>query len=205
MTYRHPDARVQEAIDNLQEYFSHPHSETEIDEGHLPLLIALKDALYATGAYDHEAAIRGAMDINARLYTASRRWSVRLSRWWKGLVWPWRASLVLVLASTTWVSAQPLQFLECAEVNLLGNACDEAAVQDETTRAPSLPAPEPPLFTLQTMRPDTPPLLVNVFNDPSDATIDAFLDWEHRYLSRAFEVEQKLKLRRQRRTASGGR
>ena len=87
--------------------------------------------------------------------------------------------------------AQSLQFLECAEINLLGPACDETVMEQELSQAP--PAPEPPLFTLQTMRPDTPPLLLKVFNDPSDANIAAYKAWQHRYLSRTFEVERRLK------------
>ena len=113
----------------------------------------------------------------------------------------WRTTLALLLASSPAAMAQPLQLLDCAEVNLLAVACEESVVGDEPAPADAPPAPAPPLFTLQTMRPDTPPLLVDVFNDPSDANIAAFLEWEHRYLSRAFEVEEKLKRHRQQRTA----
>ena len=111
----------------------------------------------------------------------------------------WHASLALLVLSSSVAAAQPLQFLECAEVNLLSPACTGNGVEeDEGTSAPP-PAPEPPLFTLQTMRPDTPPLLVKVFNEPTAANIEAFLAWEHRYLARTLEVEALLQQRRQQR------
>jgi hypothetical protein len=102
-----------------------------------------------------------------------------------------RTAVGLVLVSSTVAGAQPLQFLECSEVNLLGPACDEAVVDQESSHLP--PAPEPPLFTLQTMHPNTPPLLLKVFNDPTPANIAAYKAWERRYHRRMFEVEQLLK------------
>lgn len=87
--------------------------------------------------------------------------------------------------------ADALQLVECPEVNFLAPACHEVSREQEPSQG--LSTPEPPLFTLQTMRPDTPPLLLKVFNDPSDANIAAYKAWQHRYLSRMLEVEQRLK------------
>ena len=106
--------------------------------------------------------------------------------------------LVLTLASSPVVFAQPLQFVECPEVNLLASACDEV-VEQEDSLSHRLHAPEPPLFTLRTMRPDTPPLMMQAMNDLTDANLDAYLEWEQRYLTRTFEFEARLKQRRQQR------
>ena len=108
-----------------------------------------------------------------------------------------RVSLGVFLASSSGVWAHPPQFVECPELNFLAPACDVPA--EEVEQPPAPPVPEPPLFTLQTMRPDTPPLMLKAMNDLTDATIDAYLDWEQRYLARAFEFEARVKHRRQQR------
>jgi hypothetical protein len=82
---------------------------------------------------------------------------------------------------------------------LLGPACESPGVLEDQGPSPAPAAPEPPLFTLQTMHPSTPPLLVQVFNDPSDANIERYLEWEHRYLSRILEVDARLKQQRKER------
>lgn len=106
----------------------------------------------------------------------------------------WLVALLTILPRVS--QADPLQLLACTEVHLLGPGCEEG-VESEA----DIPAarPEPPLFTPQTMRPDTPPLLLQVFNDPSDANIQAYLAWEQRYFARVFAVDAKLKQARQER------
>ena len=108
----------------------------------------------------------------------------------------WSTALCIVL-HVPLVLADPVRLVDCTEVNLLADAC---AAEDEHPTEEVLPqAPPPPLFTRQTMRPDTPPLLLKAMNDPTDANLDAYLDWQHQYLSRTLEVEAKLKQRRQQR------
>lgn len=104
----------------------------------------------------------------------------------------WRVGLVLLLVSPAVAWVAPVQFLDCPEVNLLGPACAHD-LGEEPGVAPAPRVPEEPLFTLQTMRPDTPPLLLKVFNDPSDANIAAYKAWQQRYLRQMFEVERRLK------------
>lgn len=111
----------------------------------------------------------------------------------------WVVLLLLPLWRVPATRAQQPQFLECPEVNLLGSACEGAVQEDDRGPRPAPPVPEAPLFTLQTMHPSTPPLMIKALNDPSDANLDAFLDWEHRYLARTLEVETRLKHRRQER------
>lgn len=116
----------------------------------------------------------------------------------------WTISLACILVSSTLVWSQSPQFLDCVEVNLLAPGCDEATV-DEPRTPPVPPVPDEPLFTLQTMHPSTPPLLVKVFNDPSDANIAAYKTWQHRYLSRTLEVERRLKAYDQQQTGGKAR
>lgn len=118
-----------------------------------------------------------------------------------GLVW--RTSLVLLLMRPLLAHAQPLVLVPCTEVNLLGTACDEDEPLDVPGASPFPQAPEPPLFTLQTMHPSTPPLLIKVYNDPSPANRKAYLDWEKRYLGRIFEVDALLQEDRQQHKRSG--
>ncbi len=99
--------------------------------------------------------------------------------------------LVALLTAMSGVShADPLQLLPCTEVSLLSPGCEEGVESEVDAQAVR---PEPPLFTPQTMRPDTPPLLLKVFNDPTDANIQAYLAWERRTFTRVFEVDAKLK------------
>ena len=104
-----------------------------------------------------------------------------------------------LLTGVAWTNT--VHLIECTEVNFLGAACDddEDAVKVIDDDVSDVSPPPPPLFTLQTMRPDTPPLLVKAYNDPTDANIDAYLDWEHRYVSQALAADARVQQRRQQR------
>ncbi|MGE3540229.1 MAG: hypothetical protein AB7N91_22670 [Candidatus Tectimicrobiota bacterium] len=52
-------------------------------------------------------------------------------------------------------------------------------------------APEP-LFTPDTMAPGTPPLLLQLLQEPTTARAQAFLDWQQARLARILEVQQLL-------------
>lgn len=114
-----------------------------------------------------------------------------------------RVLMAVLLLSTAMLGpalGEALHLIECTEVNFLGAACDDnedavKVIDDDVSDV----SPPPPLFTLQTMRPDTPPLLVKAYNDPTDANIDAYLEWEHRYFSQALAADARIKHRRQQR------
>jgi hypothetical protein len=99
-------------------------------------------------------------------------------------------SLWGVLTTTGW--SQDVQLLDCAQVQFFAPAC--------VSMPPSLlpqPAPEPPkapLFTPETMAPDTPPLLLKLLEEPSLENARAFLDWQHQRFARITEVQQLLRL-----------
>ena len=110
-----------------------------------------------------------------------------------------------MLASTTrtlvtlvfWTSltapgwSQDVRLLDCAQVHFFGPAC--------VLVAPALPASHPPtpppapLFSPETMAPDTPPLLLKLLDDPTVDNAQAFLAWQQRRAARVQEVQQLLR------------
>jgi hypothetical protein len=95
--------------------------------------------------------------------------------------------------------AQAVSLVECTEVNLLGPSCEGREVRVESEPSAPGEAPISPLFTPQLMHPNTPPLLRKAYNDPTDANIDAYLDWEDRYHSALVYGDTRVKQRRQQR------
>jgi hypothetical protein len=89
------------------------------------------------------------------------------------------------------VCGQDVRLLDCAQVQFFGPACIPL-VPPEPAPTPALP-PEP-LFSLETMAPDTPPLLRKLLEEPSVENARAFLDWQQRRAARLREVQQLLRL-----------
>ena len=86
--------------------------------------------------------------------------------------------------------AQDVRLLDCAQVHFFGPACVRVA---PTPPAPAPPPPPPaPLFSPETMAPDTPPLLVKLLEEPTVDNAQAFLDWQHRRAARITEVQHLL-------------
>ena len=85
--------------------------------------------------------------------------------------------------------AQDVRLLDCAQVQFFGPACVPVA-----PLPPAPPTPPPaPLFSPETMAPDTPPLLLKVLEEPTVEHAQAFLDWQHRRAARLAEVQQLLR------------
>jgi len=95
------------------------------------------------------------------------------------------------------VQAESLQLLDCPAVHFFQDPCEETEAAAPQPVVPPAPVsqPEEPLFPRETLAPDTPPLMVKVFNDPSDANIDAYLAWHERKAERLKLVQAKLKER----------
>ena len=109
------------------------------------------------------------------------------------------AALVLWTSLTAPGWAQDVRLLDCAQVQFFGPACVPVA---PTPPAPAPPTPPPaPLFSPETMAPDTPPLLRQLLEAPTVANAQAFLAWQQARHARLSEVQQLLQqLTRQRST-----
>jgi hypothetical protein len=101
------------------------------------------------------------------------------------------AALVLWTSLTASAWAQDVRLLDCAQVQFFGPACVPS------TSLPSAPPPPtrppPPLFTPETMAPDTPPLLLQLLDDPTIEHAQAFLTWQQARHARLMEVQQLLR------------
>lgn len=95
---------------------------------------------------------------------------------------------------------QDVQLLDCGEVRFFGPACVVVLPQPP----PPPPVPEtPPLFAPETMAPDTPPLLLQLLEEPTVENAQAFVDWQQRRYERIMDVQHMLqRLTRQRRDPS---
>ena len=87
--------------------------------------------------------------------------------------------------------AQDVQLLDCAQVQFFGPACVPVTPLPPAPAAPT--PPRAPLFSPETMAPDTPPLLRKLFDEPTVANAQAFLDWQQRRQARLAEVQQLLR------------
>jgi len=108
-----------------------------------------------------------------------------------------RAALVWgCLTLPAW--GQDVRLLDCAQVHFFGPACVPVA---PTPPPPPPPPSVEPLFSPETMAPDTPPLLLKLLEEPSVDNARAFLDWQQQRSARITEVQQLLRqLTRQRST-----
>jgi hypothetical protein len=100
------------------------------------------------------------------------------------------AALILwtSLAAPGWT--QDVRLLDCAEVQFFGPTCMSVAPPPPEPR-PQTP-PVAPLFSPETMAPDTPPLLLKLLDDPTVANARAFLDWQQRRAARLAVVQRLL-------------
>jgi len=106
-----------------------------------------------------------------------------------------RAALVWgCLTLPAW--GQDVRLLDCAQVQFFGPACVPVAPLEPV---PTPPSPPEPLFSPDTMAPDTPSLLLKLLEEPSAENARAFLDWQQQRFERITEVQQLLRqLTRQR-------
>ena len=110
------------------------------------------------------------------------------------------ASLLLLLALAVGSVAQErLGFFACGEVRFFGPECPpppalpEAPPPAEETAPPEeTPQPEP-LFTRETMAPATPPVVLRLLQEPTEAHARAFLAWQQARLQRILEAQALLK------------
>ena len=99
------------------------------------------------------------------------------------------AALILWTSLTAPGWAQDVRLLDCAQVQFFGPACVPVA-----PLPPAPPTPPPaPLFSPETMAPDTPPLLLKVLEEPTVEHAQAFLAWQQRRAARLAEVQQLLR------------
>lgn len=121
-----------------------------------------------------------------RLHLAGRRGSL--------------GSLLLLLALTGGSGAQArLDFFPCGEVRFFGEACPPPPALPEgpppaaEIPTPEEPAPPEPLFTPETVAPTTPPVVLRLLQEPTEAHAQAFLAWQQARLQRILEVQALLK------------
>jgi hypothetical protein len=101
------------------------------------------------------------------------------------------------LTATAW--GQDVRLLDCAQVQFFGPACVSVAPLPPTP--PPAPPPVEPLFSPETMAPDTPPLLLKLLGEPTVENAQAFLAWQQERQARITEVQRLLRqLTRQRST-----
>jgi len=94
------------------------------------------------------------------------------------------------LIANAW--SQDVQLLDCAQVQFFGPACVPVVPMPQAQAVPS-PPQEVPLFSPQTMAPDTPPLLLKLLEEPTLENARAFVDWQHKRYERITEVQQLLR------------
>lgn len=88
--------------------------------------------------------------------------------------------VVLLVGFLAWAPssvAQGLVLVPCPGINFFGAACEE-----DIEPVPSLrgPVAVSPLFSKETMAPDTPPLVIDLLNHPTAAAAQRFLEWQAR-------------------------
>jgi len=111
-------------------------------------------------------------------------------------------SLLLLLALAGGSAAQArLDFFACSEVRFFGPACPppphttppEAPPPVEEAPPPEAPRPAEPLFPPETVAPETPPVVLRLLQEPTEANAQAFLAWQQARLQRLLEVRALLK------------
>ena len=90
----------------------------------------------------------------------------------------------------------PLRFFACGEVRFFAQACAPPAVP-VVSAAPEVPAPPPeapePLFTPETVGPETPPLLLRLLQEPTVDNARTFAAWQQARQARMTEVQGLLR------------
>jgi hypothetical protein len=91
-------------------------------------------------------------------------------------------------------SAESARYFDCPIVAYFGEACAgiSTPVILPQTPAPESPSSEEPLFTPQTVSPDTPPLMLRLLQEPTEANALAYVRWQKKRLERVKEVQTLL-------------
>src|SRR5215467_1882479 len=95
----------------------------------------------------------------------------------------------LLITAPLVLQAQDVHFLACPEVRFYDDACPPLPVFGVVQ--PSAPPP-PPLFPLETLARDTPPLMRQLLEQPTRANAEAFLRWQAERQARILEVQTLL-------------
>jgi hypothetical protein len=77
-------------------------------------------------------------------------------------------------------SAGTLQLLACPQVQFFTDPCAFVPPPMPGAGIGAPGVPEEPLFPKETVSPYMPPLMLKWLNDPTDANLDAYLDWQER-------------------------
>jgi hypothetical protein len=88
---------------------------------------------------------------------------------------------------------QDVQLLPCAQVSFFAPACVPVVVVDSAPAVLPEPPPEP-LFSRDTVARDTPPLMLQLLEEPTVANAQKFLAWQAQRQARISEVQQLLKV-----------
>jgi len=121
----------------------------------------------------------------------------------------WVVFLGLLVGPVWGQETERLQFFDCGTVRFFGEGCRSesraapgAPPAVTSTPPPAVSATPPPatapasppdaLFTPETMAPDTPPLLLQLLQEPTEAHAQAFLDWQRARVARIVEVQALL-------------
>jgi hypothetical protein len=109
---------------------------------------------------------------------------------------------LLVWLVAAWAVAQErdVHFLDCPEVTFFGPRCPEEVAlpepEPELVPAPLPWTPPPvliPLFPRESLAPSTPPLFLQLLNEPTEANARLFLAWSQERQERGQFVQELLK------------
>jgi hypothetical protein len=112
-----------------------------------------------------------------------------------GVLWL-SSTLLFGLGVASSQAQEPMRFFPCGEVRFFGEACAPpttpvSPVAPEATTPP--PAAPEPLFTPETVGPETPPLLLRLLQEPTADNAKAFVEWQHARQARMIEVQGLLR------------
>jgi hypothetical protein len=101
--------------------------------------------------------------------------------------------LGILLLSAHFGLAQGL--LECANVRFEGPECTESLPPQLVAPGPLAPslAPQPPLFSPETVARDTPPLMLDLLNNPTPTNAQAWYHWHMERWKHIAEVQRLLR------------
>ncbi len=106
------------------------------------------------------------------------------------------STLLLGLGLASSQELDPMRFFACGEVRFFDQACAPpvAPVAPPAPEAPAPPSAAPePLFTPETVGPETPPLLLRLLQEPTVDNARAFAAWQHARQARMSEVQGLLR------------
>ena len=106
----------------------------------------------------------------------------------------WFPLLAIILGALAWTSpalAQGINLVPCPSINFFGDACETDEPPPQAAHLPQPHLPVPPLFSKDTMAPDTPPLMLSLLNSPTPEAAKQFVAWQQRRM-RAMALAQQL-------------